>query len=202
MAKAIAFYLPQYHPVPENNEWWGAGFTEWTNVAKARPVFSGHYQPHQPADLGYYDLRLGETREAQAELATEYGIGGFATTTIGLPVGVFWNARSMRYSLLGNPIYHSAFAGRTKIGLGVGTGRSGEILLQQIYSAEDDRAHFESLLPAFTDPRYLKKDGCPIFLFYSDFSSARSEANDPRWREMARAHGLPGLYLCCVESLH
>lgn len=111
-ARVIALYLPQFHPIPENDSWWGPGFTEWTNVAKAKPLFRGHEQPKIPADLGFYDLRLPETRELQAKMAREAGIEGFCYSITGLETeNSCWSVRSMRFRKVASLIFRSACAG-------------------------------------------------------------------------------------------
>ena len=200
--RLIAFFLPQYHPVPENCAWWGRGFTEWRNVAAARPLFRNHYQPHLPADLGFYDLRLPEIRQAQAELARRYGIGAFCW------YHYWFNGRRIlerpfnETLASGQPDFPFCLCWANENWTRAWDGGSREILLEQNYSDEDDIAHFHALLPAWRDPRYLRQDGRPVFLVY-----AASKMPDPlrttrRWRELARAHGLPGLYLLRVESVH
>ncbi len=196
----IAFYLPQFHPIPENDAWWGAGFTEWTNVSKARPVFAGHYQPHLPADLGFYDLRLPETRQAQADLAAQYGIGAFCY------YHYWFNGRRIlerpfnEVLRSGEPNFPFCLCWANEDWTRAWDGKSRQILLQQVYSPEDDRRHLESLLPAFADRRYLKKDGRPIFLVYRSKNLPDPHATTKRWREIARASGIPDLYLLRVES--
>src|ERR1019366_6241827 len=166
----LAFYLPQYHPIRENDEWWGPGFTEWTNVVKAEPQFPGHYQPHVPSDLGYYDLRDPEVRQRQAVLAS--GDANFLFT-LGWPKEN-WPRRW--------------------------DGGERKILMGQHYSAEDDLENIRALLPALSDRRYLARDGKPILAIYRSSLLPDPRATTQLWRAEAERSGLPGLYLLCVES--
>lgn len=194
--RAIALYLPQFHPIPENDEWWGKGFTEWTNTAKAKPLFRGHYQPHVPADLGFYDLRLPEARTAQAEMAREYGIEGFCYYH-------YWFAgrrvieRPFQEVLAsGEPDFPFCLCWANQTWTGVWHGAPNRILLEQSYPGEaDHRAHFESLLPAFTDHRYIQADGKPLFMIYNPRDIPDCHKTMDLWRSMAVKSGLPGLFL-------
>lgn len=200
MPRLIAFYLPQYYPVADNDKFWGKGFTEWTNTAKARRRFPGHYQPHVPADLGFYDLRVAETRQAQADLARQYGIEGFCYYHYWFGNGKrvlerpFAEVRSS-----GEPDFPFCLCWANETWSGVWHGAENRILIEQLYpGAEDDQRHFDELLPAFQDPRYMKVDGKPIFLVYRPFNIKDTEATIARWRAMAAAAGLPGIYFVGV----
>lgn len=160
--KVIAIYLPQFHPIPENNEWWGKGFTEWTNVTKAKPLFNGHYQPHLPADLGFYDLRLEESRLAQEELARKYGIQAFCFYH-------YWfsGKRILEEPLqrkLNNPKEDLPFMMCWANGSWTRTWDGNDnILLEQKYSCDDHVNHISVLIEYFKDERYLKIDNKPVF---------------------------------------
>jgi lipopolysaccharide biosynthesis protein len=166
LARLIAFYLPQFHPIPENDEWWGKGFTEWTNVARAKPLFPGHYQPHLPAHLGFCDLRVPEVREKQAAMARNYGIEGFC----------YWHYWFNGRRLIERPFNEVLATGRPDFPVCLAwanetwsrrwLGEEKEILLQQTYSPDDDVAHIRWLLPAFADRRYVRVNGRPLFLIY------------------------------------
>jgi lipopolysaccharide biosynthesis protein len=196
IARLIAFYLPQFHPIPENDEWWGKGFTEWTNTAKAKPMFRGHYQPHLPADLGFYDLRMPETRGAQAELATKYGIEAFCYYH-------YWFAgrriieRPFNEVLAsGQPDFPFCLCWANQTWTGVWHGAPNRILIEQTYPGEDDhRAHFEALLPAFRDPRYIRVDAKPLFLIYRPTEIPQIAKVSQLWGRMALEAGLAGLHL-------
>jgi lipopolysaccharide biosynthesis protein len=198
--RALCFYLPQYHPIPENDRWWGPGFTEWTNVAQARPRFPGHYQPHIPADLGFYDLRLEETRIAQAELAKEYGIGGFC----------YYHYWFDGHQLLERPFDEVLASGKPDLPFclcwanGNWTrrwdGADDQVLMRQDPNKYDAVAHMEWLVKAFRDPRYVRINGRPLFLVYYAGGLANRAAVVRTWRETAARLGVPELYLCAVQS--
>ena len=199
MARMLALYLPQYHPTPENDEWWGKGFTEWFNVVKAKPLFRGHKQPHMPADLGFYDLRLPQTREDQARLARQAGIEGFCYWH-------YWFAPGKR--LLEFPFNEVLKSGRPDFPFCLAWANHSwykkswnphskgkdVLLIEQTYGGENDyKRHFEEMLPAFKDKRYLKVNNKPIFII---FDSANE--NIPEfirvWRNLAKANGIEDFY--------
>lgn len=200
----IAFYLPQFHPFKENDEWWGKGFTEWTNVGKAKPLFKGHDQPRVPTELGYYDLRMPEIREAQAQMAREAGVEGF----------MYWhywfgNGKTLLANIFkevlesGKPDFpfclgwanHSWYA-KNWNGADV---KSQKLLIEQTYPGEEDaRMYFNSLLPAFRDHRYIKIEGKPLFYIFSPAAIPDTYIGwFKRWTVEA---GFPGIYLVANVS--
>lgn len=196
-ARVIAFYLPQFHPIPENDEWWGKGFTEWTNVGKAKPLFKGHYQPHVPADLGYYDLRVPETRQAQADMARECGIEGFCYWHYWFGNGKRLLERPFNEVLeSGEPDFPFCLAWANETWRGFNHGLTNRnTLIEQLYPGVDDYiAHFYEVLPAFKDKRYITVDGKPFFMIYKPLADADLLLFINTWRELAIKNGLSGIY--------
>lgn len=202
-ARVIAYYLPQFHPVPENNQWWGKGFTEWTNVAKAKPLFHGHYQPHIPADLGFYDLRLPETRAAQADLAREYGVEGFCY------YHYWFGGRRM----LEHPFNEVLTSSEPELPFclcwanhswnSIWQGTPDRTLIEQVYPGMEDHAeHFDFLLKAFSDPRYITVEGKPLFVVYKPDDIPDVQQVTDYWRERAHQAGLKGLHLVGVSHFN
>ncbi len=198
--RALAFYLPQFHPIPENDVWWGKGFTEWNNVTKARPLYPGHYQPHVPGELGYYDLRVPEVREAQAELAREHGVSGF----------VYYHYWFHGQRLLERPFDEVLSSGAPDFPFALcwanepwtrnWDSHTGQLLMPQRFSQESDMAHIRWLVTAFGDDRYIKIDGRPLMLIYRPGLLPDPVRMTDTWREEAQRFGFPDLYLCWVES--
>jgi lipopolysaccharide biosynthesis protein len=198
--RVVAFYLPQFHPIAENDAWWGKGFTEWMNVIRARPLFRGHYQPHLPADLGYYDLRVAEIREQQAQLARRYGLSGFCYYH-------YWfnGHRVLERPLdevlrLGSPDFPFCLCWANENWTRRWDGKDDEVLLSQDHSADDDARHFAHLLTAFRDPRYIRIDGKPVLLVYRTGRLPNPGQTAALWRQLSTEAGLPGVYLVRVES--
>jgi 2-polyprenyl-3-methyl-5-hydroxy-6-metoxy-1,4-benzoquinol methylase len=198
--KALAFYLPQFHPIAENDEWWGKGFTEWTNVNRARPLFPGHYQPHVPGELGYYDLRVPEVREAQAELARSHGIAGFVYYHYWFHGKRLLERPFEEVLASGSPDFPFALCWANEEWTRNWDAQTGRVLMPQQFSDEDDRAHIRYLLKAFADDRYIKIDGRPLMLIYRPARLPDPKRTAEIWRTEAQKAGFPDLYLCWVES--
>ncbi len=200
-ARVIAFYLPQYHPIPENNEWWGKGFTEWTNVGKAKPLFKGHYQPKVPADLGYYDLRMPEIREAQAAMAKEAGVEGFMywhywfgnnKTLLERPFKEVLSSGKPDFPFCLGWANHSWYAKNWNAG---GTKGKDKLLIEQTYPGEEDyRKHFETVLPAFKDKRYIMVENKPLFLVFAPLDCPDIKNFMNLWNLWARENALEGVF--------
>lgn len=206
-ARVIAFYLPQFHPIPENDKWWGKGFTEWTNVGKARPLFKGHYQPKVPADLGYYDLRMPEVREAQAELARNAGIEGFCYWHYWFGEGRQILERPFAEVLKsGKPDFPFCLAWAnhnwTNKTWEVGTRKVKEsMLIEQKYGGiKEYEMHFNALLPAFKDERYIRVDNKPLFVVFDPDAIPDKRLFIDTWQKLALKNGLDGLHI--VASVH
>lgn len=199
--RAIAFYLPQYHPIPENDEWWGAGFTEWRNVTNARPRFSWHYQPHLPANLGFYDLRLPEVREAQATLARRYGLHAFCYYHYWFRGRRVLQRPFEEVLLSGEPTFPFCLCWANENWTRAWDGSTREVLLEQSYGEQDSRAHMRSLIPALSDSRYIRVDGRPLLLVYRASLIPEVKRFTDVWRDEAERGGVKNLMLARVESL-
>ncbi len=196
--RPIAIYLPQFHPIPENDKWWGKGFTEWRNVVQAKPRFNGHYQPHIPSDLGFYDLRLHEVLIEQAKLAKNNGIYGFCfyhywfngKLLLEKPVEALLKNKTPEFPFMlcwANENWTRAW-----------DGGDNEILIKQEYSLDDDKEHIKYLIPFFKDTRYIKIDNKAVFAIYKPdlFPDISQTLNI--FREEAKKQGVE-LYLCAFE---
>lgn len=203
-ARIIAYYLPQFHPIPENDEAWGPGFTEWTNVAKAKPLFHGHYQPRIPADLGFYDLRLPEVREQQAQMARKAGIEGFCYYH-------YWMGNGKK--LLQRPFEEVLHSGKPDFPFCLcwanhewttktwKNGGKEKMIAPMVYSGDEDyTAHFNYVLPAFKDKRYITVDGKPIFSIYDPYHFTEVDHFMELWQQLARENGLPGIHFTAMIS--
>ena len=198
--RIIAIHLPQFHPFKENNEWWGEGFTEWTNVTKARPRFRGHYQPHLPSDTGFYDLRLPEARQMQADMAKKYGLYGFC----------YYHYWFNGHRLMERPVNEILATGKPDFPFMLcwanenwarnWDGGFKNILMEQRYSKEDDIAHMTYLCKeVFPDNRYIKVNGKPFFLIYKSELFPNMRETIKTWRQVAGEYGFE-LYLGFMEN--
>lgn len=198
--KVLAINLPQFHPNAENDAWWGKGFTEWTNVVEAKPLFKGHYQPQLPADLGFYDMRLPETLAEQAALAKEYGIDGFCyyhywfsgKRLLSAPIDELLNSQKPDFPFCyfwANETWSRRWMGEEK-----------EVLIKQEYSFDDDRNHAQWLVQSFKDERYIKINGRPVFIIYKPFDLPSPQKTMEIFAEVCAENGLPKPFFVASNS--
>ena len=196
-SQIIAFYLPQFYPTPENDEWWEPGFTEWTNVTRAKPLYFGHYQPRLPRDLSFYDLRVSETRERQAALARYAGITGFC----------YWHYWFAGRRMLDIPFREVVESGKPDFPFCLcwanhswyaktwDANTPDKLLIEQTYPGEQDHIdHFYAMLPAFQDKRYMKVDGKLLFGIFSPLEFQDFNHFSAIWNQLAKKHGLDGFF--------
>ena len=198
--RLVAFYLPQFHPIPENDRWWGKGFTEWTSVVNAKPFFKDHDQPQLPADLGFYDLRLAETHEAQAALAREYGIYGFCYY-------YYWFSGR---KLLDGPLSMVLETGKPDLPFCIcwanepwsrrWDGSEQEVLIAQDHDLEVDKGFITDILPLLRDPRYIRIGGAPLIVIYRVVLLPDPAALFRAWRRIAAENGIETLHICTAET--
>lgn len=193
--KLVAFYLPQFHPFPENDEWWGKGFTEWRNVTKAQPLFIGHYQPHLPADLGFYDLRVPEVRREQIALAKAYGIDAFC-------YHFYWfSGKRLMERPLDDMLADKAsdmpfcLCWANESWTRRWDGRDDRVLIAQKYGPDDPLASIRAMEPYLRDPRYLTHDGKKPIVVYRPQHLPDAPVWMEQWRDYARQSGIGELLL-------
>lgn len=201
MIKTIAFYLPQYHPIPENNQWWGEGFTEWTNVKKAQPLFPGHHQPVKPGELGYYDLRDPQIRMKQAELAKSHGIYGFCYWHYWFGNGETLLEKPFNEVLeSGRPDFPFCLGWANESWTGIWHGSPDKVLMKQRYPGREDvKEHFQYLLRAFQDERYIKINNKPFFLVYKPGNLPDARKFTELFNELAIKNGFNGIHFVATN---
>lgn len=198
--RVISFFLPQYHPISENDEWWGSGFTDWQNVASSQPRYKDHYQPHIPADLGFYDLRLEETRIAQANMASSHGLGGFCYYHYWFNGKMLLERPFNEVLDSGNPDFPFCLCWANENWTRRWDGRERDVLIEQEYDTYNCEEHIDWLSDAFRDKRYIRIDDRPLFLVYNASAIPNISEVVRRWREAAKNNGFPDIFLCSVMS--